>query len=207
MREPRFAAAYAAGKATESWVDGDVFWRAYVLCWAACQGLRLPGDFVECGVYRGGYSMTVCTYLNFENLPKKFYLLDTFEGLVDRYVSPEERAKGIEPGGYEPSYEAVVEAFRSYPNVRIVKGVVPETLPQVDSEQISYLSIDMNTRDPEIAAAEYFWDKLVSGAVMVLDDYGWRKHYEQKVAFDEFARQRGVMILPLPTGQGIIIKP
>ncbi len=65
----------------------------------------------------------------------------------------------------------------------------------------------MNTRDPEIAAAEYFWDKLVSGAAIVLDDYGWRKHIEQKRAFDDFASRRGVQVLSLPTGQGLILKP
>jgi O-methyltransferase len=47
----------------------------------------------------------------------------------------------------------------------------------------------------------------VSGAAIVLDDYGWRKHYEQKRAFDEFARQRGTSVLALPTGQGLILKP
>ena len=207
MSDPRFAEAYAAGKATGSWIDGDVHWRAYVLCWAAGRAVHLPGDFVECGVYKGGYSLTVCKYVKFETLPKRFYLLDTYEGLVEQYISPEERAHGIEVGGYEPSYEAVVRTFSQYPNVEIIKGPVPDTLPQVKPDQISYLSIDMNTRDPEIAAAEYFWDKLVSGAVMVLDDYGWRKHIEQKKAFDEFARQRGVQVLPLPTGQGLIFKP
>ncbi len=205
IREPRFAAAYAAGEATQSWVDGDVFWRAYVLCWAANRAASLPGDFVECGVYRGGYSMTVCKYVHFETLPKKFYLLDTYEGLVERYMTPDEKARGIY--NYKPSYDAVVESFRPFPNVKIIKGAVPETLSQVESDQICYLSIDMNTRDPEIAAAEYFWDKLVSGAVMVLDDYGWRKHIEQKIAFDAFAQKRGLQVLALPTGQGLIFKP
>jgi hypothetical protein len=50
-------------------------------------------------------------------------------------------------------------------------------------------------------------DKLVPGAVMVLDDYGWEAHYEQEVGFDRFAAQKGVMILALPTGQGLILKP
>jgi hypothetical protein len=48
---------------------------------------------------------------------------------------------------------------------------------------------------------------LTDGAVIVLDDYGWRKHEEQRVAFDDFARQRGVQVLALPTGQGLIFKP
>jgi hypothetical protein len=65
----------------------------------------------------------------------------------------------------------------------------------------------MNCVAPEIAAAEYFWDKLVPGAVVILDDYGWEAHYEQKLAFDRFAARKGVMVLTLPTGQGLIFKP
>lgn len=80
------------------------------------------------------------------------------------------------------------------------------TLDQVKSDKISFLSIDLNCAAPEIAAAEFFWDKLVSGASIVLDDYGWAKHIVQKHAFDDFARRRGVPILSLPTGQGLIIK-
>jgi hypothetical protein len=207
MHDPRFARAYAAGQATGSWTFGDLHWRAYIICWAAERGAALEGDFVECGVNRGGYALTVIHYVNFEALPKKFYLLDTYEGLVERYISPEEKARGVRVGEYEPCYDAVVRTFSPYPNAVIVRGPVPDTLPQVTTERISFLSIDMNTRDPEIAAAEYFWDRLVSGAVVVLDDYGWRKHYEQKRAFDEFARRRGTAVLALPTGQGLLFKP
>ena len=47
----------------------------------------------------------------------------------------------------------------------------------------------------------------MSGAAVVLDDYGWEKHIVQKHAFDDFAGRMGVPILSLPTGQGLIIKP
>src|SRR5262245_59997527 len=93
MREPRFARAYEAGQKTGSWTFGDLHWLAYIVCWAAERGASLEGDFVECGVNRGGYALTVINYVNFETLPKKFYLLDTYEGLVERYISPEEKAR------------------------------------------------------------------------------------------------------------------
>jgi hypothetical protein len=88
-----------------------------------------------------------------------------------------------------------------------VKGRIPESLSEVAAERVSFLSIDLNNAAPEIAAAKFFWDKLVSGAAMILDDYGWKKHIVQKRAFDEFAKHRGVPILSLPTGQGLILKP
>jgi O-methyltransferase len=208
MQEERFKAAYAAGRATGSWPHGDLHWRAQVICWAAERGASLPGDFVECGVNRGGFALTAMKYVRFETLRKRFFLLDTFGGLVAAQLSADERAAGLRGGGYEPCYEAVLETFAPYGlAVRVIKGVVPSTLASVDAERVAFLSIDMNAREPEIAAAEFFWDKLAPGAAMVLDDYGWRKHVSQRIAFDAFARQRNVPLLALPTGQGLILKP
>jgi hypothetical protein len=58
-----------------------------------------------------------------------------------------------------------------------------------------------------MAAAEFLWPRLVPGAFVLLDDYGWAAHVNQKHAWDGFAEKHGVMILPLPTGQGLIMKP
>jgi O-methyltransferase len=206
--EERFLAAYSAGRDTGSWPHGDLRWRAHVICWAAARGATLPGDFVECGVNRGGYAMTAMKYVGFEQLDKRFFLLDTFDGLVAEQLSPQEREAGLRGGGYTPCHDAVVATFSPYgAAVRIIQGVVPKTLPFVDADQVAFLSIDMNAREPEIRAAEYFWDRLVPGAAIVLDDYGWRKHAAQRIAFDEFAARRGVPLLAFPTGQGLILKP
>ncbi len=206
--DPHFLEAYAAGEATGSWPHGNLRWRAHVICWAAARGARLTGDFVECGVNRGGYAMAVIHYVDFAKLDKRFFLLDTFEGLVATQLSQEERRLGLRGGGYTPCHDAVLRTFAPYGDaVRVIRGIVPDTLPQVSAERIAFLSIDMNAREPEIAAAEHFWDRLVPGAAMVLDDYGWRKHVAQRLAFDEFASRRGVPLLALPTGQGLILKP
>ena len=206
QRDPKFARAYEEGKRTGSWGDSDIEWRAYVACWAAEKGRELEGDFVECGVNKGGLAMTVYDFVEFDQLDKTFYLLDTFSGLSPKYITERERELGVRPGGYEECYDAVVRTFAGK-KVSIIRGTVPDTLVQVKSERVAYLSIDMNCVEPEIAAAEYFWPKLTSGAVVLLDDYGWPGHIEQKRAFDRFAADRDVRVLPLPTGQGILIKP
>jgi O-methyltransferase len=166
-KDRKFREAYRLGKATGSWGRQDVEWRAYVCCWAAWSVREKEGDFVECGVNRGGYSRTVMHYVDFDRLDKRFWLLDTYEGLVDRLILEDERRLGILAGGYDPCYEQVMETFRLVPGARIVKGVIPDTLAQVTANKICYLSIDMNNAAPEIAAAEYFWDVLVSGGVIV----------------------------------------
>ncbi len=202
-----FRRAYLAGEEQNSWSNAPIHWRVHVVLWAAARAAQMEGDLVECGVNRGGFSRAVIEYINFPQMKdKKFYLLDTFEGLSPKYISDEER-ENIADYNYENCYEEVKNTFGKYENVEIIKGIVPDTLSQVKSEKVSFLSIDMNCAAPEIAAAEFFWDKLTSGAAIVLDDYGWAKHIVQKRAFDEFARQRNVKILSLPTGQGLILKP
>lgn len=206
-KDVKFREAYRLGKATGSWGRQDVEWRAYVCCWAAWSVRHKPGDFVECGVNRGGLSRAVMHYVDFASLGKQFWLLDTYEGLPAHLISAQERRLGIQPGGYSPCYEAVTETFGGISGVRIVRGIVPDTLEQVSTRSVCYLSLDMNNAVPEIAAAEYFWERLVSGGIIVLDDYGWTKQINQKVAFDRFAEDRGVKVLSLPTGQGLIVKP
>jgi len=207
IKDVHFSKAYAAGKATGSWGNSDVHWRAHVVCWAAKKGMALDGDFVECGVNKGGLASAVLHYTELYKTSRKLYLLDTYNGLVARYLTEDEKRRDSNADGYEECYDAVKRTFSDFPNVIIVKGAVPETLKEVNASKIAFLSIDMNCVEPEIAAAEYFWSRLSSGAVIVLDDYGWSGHILQKEAFDRFAVERGVQVLSLPTGQGVIIKP
>ena len=80
-------------------------------------------------------------------------------------------------------------------------------LSQISSEQISFLSIDMNCAEPEVATLRDLWPRLVPGAVVLLDDYGGGpSHYRQKNALNTLSQQIGSQILAIPTGQGMIVK-
>lgn len=204
IKEPKFLKAYKTGMKQHDMPDTDI-WRYHVNCWAVSHAKRLKGDFVECGVYRGSITMSNIVYINFENMKNRtYYLFDTFCGL-DEKLSTKDELKRFE-GLYPDCYKFVVKSFEKYPNVVIVKGVVPESLSQVKINKVAYLSIDMNSAKPEFEALKYFWDKLVDGAVVVLDDYGWPCCEKQKEVADKFAKSVGVMVLSLPNGQGLIIK-
>jgi O-methyltransferase len=207
LQEPMFLEAFALGRQAGILNDSKINYRAYVACWAALKGRDLEGDFVECGVYRGAMSRMIVHYIGFEKMPRKrLYLLDTFSGFPASCLTDEERRRR-RPADFGDTLDAVRATFRDFPNVVIVPGTVPETLSSVDAEKVCYLSLDMNAAMPEIAAAKYFWPRMSSGAVMVLDDYGWPFHEVQKQEFDAFAADRGVKVLPMPTGQGLIFKP
>jgi len=207
MEDDKFITCYNSAVKENLAVSDNLHWREHTIVWAANRGKNLGGDFVECGVNKGFFSKIAMDYIGFKELSKTFFLLDTYEGLVEKYLTENEKKKGIKAGGYEPCYKQVLSTFKDYKNVKIIKGSVPETLLQVTSKKIAYLSIDMNCVIPEIATAEYFWNKMVSGAAIILDDYGHAGHEEQRYAFDKFAKDKNVNILCLPTGQGLILKP
>jgi len=211
MKEPHFLESYELGKQTDGGQllkNNDIHWRTHVQCWAAYHAAHLEGDFVECGVRTGIFARSVVNYVGFQNLDKKFYLLDTFEGMSEKYSSPGEMEWHEQVGyGKKNLYEQVVDTFKDF-NVKIIKGPVPETLSEVDTQKVCFLSIDMNSVLPEVEALNFFWDRMVSGGIIILDDYGFaNRHNEQKEAHDAFAKSKGVLVLTLPTCQGMIIKP
>ena len=213
LADPRFRQAHARG-----WASGgkktrhidDNRWIMHTVLWAAAQAARLEGDFVECGVDSGMMSVAICEWLDFNALDKDFWLFDTFRGIPEAQMTEAER-NGI--GGwhnrhsYVECFAEVQEAFAPWPRCRLIRGEVPASLDAFPpGRRVAYLSIDMNIVAPEVAALAFFWDRLVPGGVVVLDDYAWATHRAQQAALDAFAAEHGTMILSLPTGQGLLIR-
>ena len=213
MRDPGFIEAYHRGAAAAG--DLHWHWRVHVGLWAAAAASQLEGDFVECGVNYGFLSSAIMQSLDWDSTGKTFYLLDTFAGLDAQQVGASEGAVGImalseeqlKTGFYVRGVAAVKSNFSQWKNHRIIQGSVPETLREVDCARIAFLHLDMNCAPPEVAAFHALYDRLVPGAFILLDDYAYRGFAAQKEAMDEAAAAKGVKILSLPTGQGLVIKP
>lgn len=207
MKEPDFIRAEQAGEATGSW--SRVHWRVHTILWAAYQCAGVEGDFVECGTNKGGFARAIIAYIDFTKMDKQFYLLDTFDGLVEELMSDTEKKiwrKEHHQEVYTNCHEEVKKTFASFSFIKIIKGIVPDTLAQVTSKKIAFLSVDMNCVGPEIATLNYFWDKMSKGGIIVLDDYAYVTCDLQYEAHNKWAKEKGTRILSLPTGQGIIIK-
>jgi Macrocin-O-methyltransferase (TylF) len=216
IHDARFKRAYARGVRAIGGEDAYHWhWRVHIGLWAAGTGQGLEGDFVECGVNKGFLSSAIMEYLDWNSEDRDFYLLDSFAGVDERFVSDRERKNGalrknienLRSGFYINNVDSVRNNFAEWPRARIVVGPVPETLREVAARRIAYLHIDMNCAPPEVAALEYFWDRIVTGAPILLDDYAYRGFDAQKRAVDEFARSRSVEVCSLPTGQGLMVKP
>lgn len=208
-----FLAAYQRGVQAAG-DDYKWHWRVHIGLWCARSAVRVAGDFVECGVNRGFLSSAVMRHLDWDRTGRTFYLLDTFSGVDERYVSEVERAAGVlernqrelASGFYTSTVDTVRRNFAEWENKKIVVGTIPDTLAEITSTQIAFAHIDLNCSPPEVAAVDALWDRMPPGAVVLLDDYAYYGYQPQKEGMDAWAAKRGVPIASLPTGQGLIIK-
>jgi hypothetical protein len=194
--DPVFAAAWRANLTNST--DEAIVWRRYLIACAGYHCAHLRGDFVECGVYAGTGVKTVLDYLGGPDFPKTFWAYDTYD-----YNPTEHRFAGQTEG----FYEQVCARFAAYPRVRLVRGLLPESLVGQSPEEIAYLHIDLNNPLYEIGVLDALFERVTPGGIVMLDDYEWAGPYRgQKVVEVEWFDARHYRVFPLPTGQGFVIK-
>lgn len=213
MNEERFSQAWdiaeEAGRIGWNGKTPNIRWRTHINIWAAQNGLNLEGDFVECGVHTGIFSLAICHYFDLSKLDKKFWLFDTWAGIpTDGLAGDELNMATHHNEEYYPDdiFNHVKQSFANIDGAHLVRGLLPGTIDEASIDKISYLSIDLNNAPAEEATIKVLWPKLTKGAFVVLDDYGWNGHENQRNMWNDFAKSVGQMIVTLPTGQGLLIK-
>jgi O-methyltransferase len=182
-----------------SQADHAIIWRRYVLACAAYHCVQLDGDFVECGANAGVGVKIVVDYLGGRAFPKQFWAYDLFE-------HSDEMVHHAMPEHGPQLFGRVQAMFQEHPQVHVIKGSVPESLVGNSPDRIAYLHIDMNQAPAEVAALDALFDRMVPSGILILDDYEWSAYRTQKLAEDEWFDKRGYRVMPLPTGQGLVIK-
>lgn len=198
LNNGRFNSSYrgALQDVPENLRGTEIEWRAHICCWAASQAIHLEGDFIECGVWYGILSKTICEYTDFGSQNRKFYLVDSWGKMPGSHANPNYQ---------EDIYDIVKKRFSKWPNVSLVRGLVPEALSRIPSQKVAYLSIDMNGSEPEKAALEFFYGKIVPGGVIYFDDYGW-DFPELKDVVNKFFADKPESLLHFPSGNSIVVK-
>jgi len=175
--------------------DKAIIWRTHIFSWAAQNALKVQGDFVECGTHLGFSVSVLCDYLGLESTGRSYWCYDLFEGQA--YAT-------FDIGALSP-FEFVQRRFAHQSFVRLIKGSVPDSFAQGAPERVAFLHLDMNSAPAERSALEVLLPRMAKGAMVVLDDYGWRHYRAQKLVADELFGAIGVPIVELPTGQGLAI--
>ncbi|MFC7470447.1 TylF/MycF/NovP-related O-methyltransferase [Actinomadura keratinilytica] len=95
-----------------------------------------------------------------------------------------------------------------YPKERLhyVQGLVEKTVPAEAPEQISVLRLDTDWYASTRHELEHLYPRLVSGGVLLIDDYGYWQGSRRAV--DEFLEATGERLLLLRMDEGrIAVKP
>jgi hypothetical protein len=183
---------------------------------------QIPGDIVECGVWRGGSMQAIARVLQGRGVDdRELHLFDTFEGM------PPPTEEDVKQGG--PSAAELLRtrprsatvwaiadledvqagmAQLDYPADRIHyhPGLVEETIPERAPEQIALLRLDTDWYASTRHELEHLYDRVSPGGVVIIDDYDYWEG--SRKAVDEFIERTGARLLLAPMGSGrITIKP
>lgn len=161
---------------------------------------KIPGDIVECGVWRGGSMMAAALALMEQgDLSRNLVLFDTFEGMSpptekDRSITGKSASQMLaeaRPNSGVWCYASLEDvqhnmASTGYPTDKIhyVQGRVEQTLPHANLSAIACLRLDTDWYESTLAELIHLYPLLSTNGVLLLDDYGyWRG---AKEAVDEY---------------------
>ncbi|MCX7591029.1 MAG: TylF/MycF family methyltransferase [Kiritimatiellae bacterium] len=163
---------------------------------------RIEGEFVECGVWRGGSMMAVAlALLKLGVRDRHLFLFDTYEGMPEPgaldvsfdglcaheeykrrrrrdntstwcYASLEEVRKNLSSTGYDMQ------------RVHLIKGKVEETIPSFAPDRVAVLRLDTDWYSSTRHELEHLYPRLSVGGVLIVDDYGYWRGSRQAV--DEY---------------------
>ena len=141
---------------------------------------NIPGDFIECGVWRGGACVYAKHVLNELGENRKVYLADSFAGLPAPNTESYPDDDGDPHWGHSELAIPVAEVKRVFnlfnaldENVYFIEGFFKDTLPTAkeDIGAISVLRLDADMYEGTIQALDNLYDKLSIGGYCIIDDW------------------------------------
>lgn len=179
----------------------ELSWRHYIVfnsvLLASKNGSNNKMSLAECGVCDGltiYFAVKACELLNID---KKIYLYDAWQNLQNDNLRFEYDYLNID------ITKKNLENFSN--NLIFNKGLIPSVFQKAKNPtKINWLHIDLNSSEATQYSLEFFFDKLVSGGVILFDDYGGFRDTRKIV--DQFFKSKNGHFINYPTGQGIFIK-
>ncbi len=138
---------------------------------------EIPGDFVECGVWRGGSAMTMALALaSIGETDRTIRLYDTFDKFPEPTAEDGYAAVPWWVDYFVTSADQVREAMLStgYPpdRIELIEGRVEDTLPEAPEAPCAMVRLDTDYYSSTLCELEYLYPLLSPGGVLIIDDYG-----------------------------------
>ena len=166
----------------------------------------IAGDFVECGVWRGGNSMIAADVFSRTSANRATWLFDTFAGMtaptdadVDLVGAPAQaefartQGKGFSSwclASLEDVQHNFATARIATTSVHFVKGDVLKTLEDASRlpDRIAVLRLDTDWYESTKRELEVLYPRLSPGGILIIDDYGY--WVGARKAVDEYFESR-----------------
>lgn len=175
----------------------------------------IPGSMVEAGVWRGGSAMAAAIeFLKHSEDARDFYLYDTYQGMSEPTTEDVDiqgrAAKQERPWDFSPIEDVRRNLLSTgYPadKLHFVMGDVQDTIPVEVPDEIAILRLDTDWYTSTKHEMEYLYPRLVSGGVLIIDDYGYWEGARRAV--DEYIAEHDLHLLlnRIDTTGRIALKP
>ena len=169
---------------------------------------NITGDFVECGVWRGGNLILLAELCLKYNLNKNIIGFDTFEGMTEpndydlnyrgksakknlnKYINNKDHKDSIWQSSSLEMTSKYIKKKTKYNNIKLIKGDVAKTLKKSENlpKKISLLRLDTDFYESTKLELEVLYPLLVKGGILIIDDYGQWKGC--KKAVDEYFQEK-----------------
>lgn len=159
---------------------------------------KIPGDLIECGVWRGGAVVFMRGILAAYGCEDRVvWVADSFRGLPAPRV-PEDKELGVNLDAFHKlslavDIATVKRAFEAHnlldDRVQFLSGWFKDTLPVAPIERLAILRVDGDMYESTIDPLRALYDKVVVGGFIIVDDYYIPNC---KKAVDDFIAERGL---------------
>jgi hypothetical protein len=184
-------------------------WSLYSLAKQVCEE-DIPGNFVECGVCRGGSSALLAWVIkNYSRRPRKLYAFDTFSGMPDpTEVDRDYRGVAANDTGFgsgalaapiSENLEVIARELGVWDLIVPVPGLFADTLPTYREQvsEVALLHADADWYQSTMDIFHHFYDQVHSQGFIQIDDYGhwqgcWKAVHDFEQEIGAFFRLHSV---------------
>ncbi len=212
----KFGVRIGGGRDVAAWADNSIFLdlfedikphtllgtdRLFMLWQYANSVKRIDGEVAQVGVYQGGSAKLISEV--FKNTNKDTYLFDTFSGMPDVDSNIDRHKKG---DFKDTSLDSVRNLFSDRSNVYFYPGVFPATSKPIHDKKFSFVYIDVDIYQSTKDSLVFFYPRMTTGGIIVLDDYQGKHTPGVKKALDEFLQDKQEIVTITAIGQCVLIK-
>ena len=171
-------------------------------CIEACLERKVPGDLIECGVWRGGATIFMRGVLAAHGISDRtVWVADSFRGLpLPPAGSLDEKMYNgkevVEVDRLAVALETVKSHFRRYglldDQVRFLAGWFHDTLPRAPLKEVAVLRLDADSYDSSRHTLVHVYPKVSVGGYVILDDWGLDRICGEKQAVVEYRQANNI---------------